>query len=464
MSRNPVSLFRISSKGYYYKISLLVSLVTIFIITDILLSNISPASIPVDNFIHSNAGIILFILFSLASAVAQIAALNYIKKNGERLWLSKLHLKQIHTAVMIGQFVLISLIFTIIVQIVFEGHYNVILLAFVTTISYAMSFIVMTILAIRLFMWYLRKRDLVILIFSIGSFTAAFSAIATIGFSVFIFGISPSQASIDTKTAFPVLIPGSTEWLLYYFNSLFSIVSFIATWLGAALLLRHYSKKFAHNTYWIIVCAPLVYFLSQFTNILHFYDPFIKSDLNATFIAYQLVFSLNSTIGGVLFAVVFWTASKKLEHIATLKNYLTIAGFGFFLFFASGSATVVQIPYPPYGIEMVSIVGISSYLIFFGLYSSAVVISDDVKVRQTIRNSAMEQSKLLGSISYAEMEHEITHHVVSVVKNISDKMVEESGVETNYADYDIKEQISQILEEIKKNTDASHSSDKFPSE
>lgn len=464
MSRNPVSMFRISSKGYYHKISLLVSLVTIFIITDILLSNISPASIPVDNFIHSNAGIILFILFSLASAVAQIAALNYIKKNGEKLWLSKLHLKQTHTTVMIGQFVLISLIFTIIVQIVLEGHYNVILLAFVTTISYALSFIVMTILAIRLFMWYLRKRDLVILIFSIGSFTAAFSAIATIGFSVFIFGISPFHASIDTKTSFPILVPGSTEWLLYYFNSLFSIISFIATWLGAALLLRHYSKKFAHNTYWIIVCAPLVYFLSQFTNILHFYDPFIKTDLNAIFIAYQLVFSLNSTIGGVLFAIVFWTASKKLEHIATLKNYLTIAGFGFFLFFASGSATVVQIPYPPYGIQMVSIVGISSYFIFFGLYSSAVVISDDVKVRQTIRNSAMEQSKLLGSISYAEMEHAITHHVVSVVKNISDKMVEESGVETNYADYDIKEQINQILEEIKKNTDASHSSDKFPSE
>jgi len=145
-----------------------------------------------------------------------------------------------------------------------------------------------------------------------------------------------------------------------------------------------------------------------------------------------------------------------------LQNYLTIAGFGFFLFFASGSATVVQIPDPPYGIQMVSIVGISSYLIFFGLYSSAVVISDDVKVRQTIRNSAMEQSKLLGGISYAEMEHQITDHVVSVVKNISDKMVEESGVETNYADYDIKEQISLILEEIKKNTDASSSSNKFP--
>ena len=462
MSRNPMSLFRISSKGYYYKISLSVSLVTIFIITDILLSNISPASIPVDNFIHSNTGITLFILFFIISAAAQIATLNYTKKNGEKLWLSKLHLRQIHTTVMIGQFILISFIFTIIFQIVFEGHYTVILLALVTTISYALSFIVMTILAIRLFMWYLRKRDMVILIFSIGSFTAAFSAIATIGFSVFIFGMSPSHASIDTKTAFPVLIPGSTEWLLYYFNSLFSIVSFIATWLGAALLLRHYSKKFAHNTYWIIVSAPLIYFLSQFINILHFYDPVIKSGLNATFIAYQLVFSLNSTIGGILFAIVFWTASKKLEHIATLKNYLTIAGFGFFLFFASGSATVVQIPYPPYGIQMVSIVGISSYLIFFGLYSSAVVISDDVKVRQTIRNSAMEQSKLLGNISYAEMEHQITNHVVSVVKNISDKMVEESGVETNYADYDIKEQISQILEEIKKNTGASHSSNKFP--
>ena len=217
MSRNPVSLFRISSKGYYYKISLLVSLVTIFIITDILLSNISPASIPVDNFIHSNAGIILFILFSLASAVAQIAALNYIKKNGERLWLSKLHLKQIHTAVMIGQFVLISLIFTIIVQIVFEGHYNVILLAFVTTISYAMSFIVMTILAIRLFMWYLRKRDLVILIFSIGSFTGSVLCYSNYWF----FGIHIWNKSISGLNRYQNSIPSSNSGLYRMASILF---------------------------------------------------------------------------------------------------------------------------------------------------------------------------------------------------------------------------------------------------
>ena len=323
-------LFRISSKGYYYKISLLVSLVTIFIITDILLSNISPASIPL-TILYTLMQESYYSYFFPCIRCSTNCSLNYIKKNGERLWLSKLHL--IHTAVMIGEFVLISLIFTIIVQIVFEGHYNVILLAFVNSISYAYEFysndyfghqIVHVVFTqarsgnTHIFYWIVLQR-------------------AFCYSNYWFFGIHIWNKSISGLNRYQNSIPSSNSglyrMLLYYFNSLFSIVSFIATWLGAALLLRHYSKKFAHNTYWIIVCAPLVYFLSQFTNILHFYNPFIKSDLNATFIAYQLVFSLNSTIGGVLFAVVFWTASKKLEHIATLKNYLTIAGFGFFLFF-----------------------------------------------------------------------------------------------------------------------------------
>ena len=70
-------------------------------------------------------------------------------------------------------------------------------------------------------------------------------------------------------------------------------------------------------------------------------------------------------------------------------------------------------------------------------------------MRKAIRNTAVEQSKLLGNISYAEMEHEITDRVVGVVKNISDEIVQESGVETSYTDYDIKDEVRKVPEEIK---------------
>ena len=437
------------SKENYIKISIAASILTIFVITDILLSNISPGSRIAANFIQSNAGIILFILFSVASAAGQLFILNYMRRKATKLWLSKLRLKQIHSIMRIGQYILILVIFTIVLQIVLLEYYDVILLSAVTTISYCLNYIILTTLGIRLLRWYLLRHDPVILVFSVGSFTGAIAAIATISFSVLIFGSSLPYASPETIMAFPTLVPGTLQYNLNYLNFIFSIISFIAIWCGAVLLLRHYSKKFGTKTYWILVCIPLVYFLSQFANIFYLYEPFVVSNLNAYFQAFQLVYSLNSAIGGILFGIVFWSASKKMEHISTLKIYLAITGFGFFLFFASGSATLVQVPYPPYGIQMVSIVGLSSYMIFFGLYSSAIILSEDVKVRKAIRNTAIEQSKLLGNISYAEMEHEITDRVVGVVKNISDEIVQESGVETSYTDYDIKDEVRKVLEEIK---------------
>ncbi len=438
------------SKEYYIKISITASILTIFVITDILLSNISPGSRIAADFIQSNEGIMLFIVLSVASAAGQLFILSYVKQKATKLWLSKLRLKQIHSIMRIGQYILISVIFTIVFQIVLFQYYDVILLSAVTTISYSLNCIILTTLAIRLLHWYLLRRDPVILVFSIGSFSGAIAAIATISFSILIFGNNPPHATSQTIMAFPTLMPGTLEFNLNYINFVFSIVSFIAIWCGAVLLLRHYSQKFGTKTYWVLVCIPLVYFLSQFANIFHLFEPFAVSNLNAFFQTFQLVYSLNSAIGGVLFGLVFWTASKRLEHIPTLKIYLALTGFGFFLFFASGSATLVQVPYPPYGIQMVSIVGLSSYMIFFGLYSSAVILSEDVKVRKAIRNTAIEQSKLLGNISHAEMEHEITDRVGHVVKNISDKIVQESGVETSYTDYDLKDEVRKILEEIKK--------------
>jgi hypothetical protein len=67
-------------------------------------------------------------------------------------------------------------------------------------------------------------------------------------------------------------------------------------------------------------------------------------------------------------------------------------------------ATVLQAGYPPFGLANVSFVGLSSLLILSGLYYSAISVAHDARLRQSIKKSAIEESKLLASIGAAQME------------------------------------------------------------
>ena len=77
-------------------------------------------------------------------------------------------------------------------------------------------------------------------------------------------------------------------------------------------------------------------------------------------------------------------------------------------------------PIHHYGLASVSFTGLSCYLIYTGLYSSAVIVSQDTALRQSIRRSVTEQSKLLDSIGTAHMEQELQSRVLTVAKKLSD--------------------------------------------
>ena len=50
--------------------------------------------------------------------------------------------------------------------------------------------------------------------------------------------------------------------------------------------------------------------------------------------------------------------------------------------------------------------GLSAYLIFVGIYSSGVSISEDINLRRSIRKDAIEEAKLLVSIGSAQMHQQ----------------------------------------------------------
>jgi hypothetical protein len=217
--------------------------------------------------------------------------------------------------------------------------------------------------------------------------------------------------------------------------------------MGTVKLLYPYIRKLGKVKFWAIMVAPMVYYLINFPLfVLGFFTPSENSDAMTNII----IFNFATIFTGIIFGVAFLSVAKTLKKGSELRNHMIIAAWGFTLFYIAGSATASQAAYPPYGLASISFVGLSCYLIYSGLYSSAVTISQDIVLRNSIRKSVNEQSKLLHGMGTAQMQQELESKVLTINKKVSDMMEEETGVEPSMTEEDIKEHIEMVRKEINK--------------
>ena len=224
-------------------------------------------------------------------------------------------------------------------------------------------------------------------------------------------------------------------------------------WAATALLLRHYSHKIGGIKYWILVSVPLVYFASQFPSL--FFNLFASLlVLDPVFygILLTLIFFLSKTAGGIFFGIAFLTVARGLNNNSVVRSYMFISAYGLILLFVSNQALVVwiNIPFPAFGIATISFTGLSSYLILLGIYSSAISVAEDSKLRQSIRKFALEESKFLVDIGVAQMEHELEKRVIAITKRQATEMTERTGIEASLSEEDIKQYLDVVLQEVKK--------------
>ena len=250
----------------------------------------------------------------------------------------------------------------------------------------------------------------------------------------------------------PSIISGSVTDDIYSAYVTSSVVSFMLTWVATALLLRHYSQKLGRFNYWIIVSVPLIYFLTPFLTLFQNFlvSPLLKSNPVFFGILFTLIFSLSKPAGGILFGVAFWTVARSIHHDSIVRDYMIISSYGLMLLFVSNQAIVlVDAPYPPFGLATVSLFGLSTYLMLVGVYSSAISVAQDSKLRQSIRTTAIRESKLLDSIGTAHMEQEIEKKVIELTIQNQDRLAEETGIHSSLTEDEIKEHIENVIREIK---------------
>ena len=396
---------------------------------------------------------VAFSVIVAISIVGQYLVLGFVKQKSNFINPKEIHLNILHKIVTLVQYSLIALLLFMLFQILVTSHYSTIIINAVTSISYVVATGMLALLSQRFFSWYRSNRSFGVLLYGISA------ALLAINIALTLFFVSNAFANMPGEI-FPIMM-GSADYsqlspwanVLNYSYFISSITSFLVTWIATAFLLLHYSRKLGRAKYWIILALPLVYFVSQFvTFFLNIFQPLFQTQPAFYSILVTLLFTLSKLVGGILFGVAFWTVARGITGNNVVRNYMIISAFGLVLLFASNQAIVlVTAPFPPFGLASVSFVGLASYLVVAGVYSSAISVSLDVGLRKIIRKSVTDQSKLLDSIGTAQMQQEFESRVLAVSRKISDKIEKETGVEPSMTEDDMKQYLNDVLKEIKTN-------------
>jgi hypothetical protein len=245
-----------------------------------------------------------------------------------------------------------------------------------------------------------------------------------------------------------------------------TIVSFSLLWGATVVLLHHRAMKLGRIRYWLIISSPLVLFLSQFVGMyIRLFDPLFGSNPAAVAFWTTIVFTISKPVGGILFGLAFLVIARSFREDVPPRKHLIITACGLILLFTANQASVLLVaPFPPFGIISVALVGLASSLIFSGIYSVAIFLSEDAKLRQLIRRAGWDESGLLDVVGMAQMKEQIQKRVVKIMKDNSDNIKKMAGAESMPSENDVKEYIDEVVKEIMSNRNRSSHGEKSSKE
>jgi len=440
-SRSPSQLFASTFDNKKLFIIMVVLSVTLFVDTEI-----GETSDIISKQISSGAGIAAFVGIWVVFVVTQYYMLAYVKKSNKESRLKARYLNLMHGIVTIAQFVLAGIIGLTILQMFIVHEYNTATLYAAIAISYGLWIVTLGLLARAFISWYrTSNKNLMVLILGLSMIAYVVNGVLGI---VNYFDLLAQHNSVIKSTdvaVFPTFSLSTVGDIILFTYQIASGIAYVLTWVGTVMLLRPYIKKLGRTKFWIIMGAAMLYYLITFPLFtLGYFNP----SENANAMTNIIITSVSSILAGIIFGAAFLSVARTLQTGSAVRNNMIIAAYGFVVFYIAGSAMVSQAAYPPYGLAALSFTGLSCYLIYSGLYFSAISVSQDMALRKTIRKSVMEQSKLLDHIGSAQMERELQGRILTLAERASNIMEEETGVEAPMTQDEMKDYMDLVIKEI----------------
>lgn len=396
--------------------------------------------------------ITIFVGLGIFCVFSQLIILNYVRNKIGRSLLSHthMHIGVITKAIVIVQLGIVVLLVVVLLEVSLTFSYHTVLIKAIIMSSFLTASCLTALLSWRFIVWIKSNKNRLILVYLLASLFISVSAIVGVVYFLDQLFYRPDVIYPKTFGDFITHIEIGNSSLVYVYT-ISSAISFVLLWTGTVFLLQSYRKKLGNWKYWILVSIPLLYFLSQFQPVvLNYLLSYVSDDPILFNLVYIIMVNASRPIGGVLFGLAFILVAHKLQN-QEVSGYLVISGIGFLLLLVSYEAqALITAPFPPLGLLSGSYFGLASYLIFIGLYSSAVSISQDSRLRASIRRSIELEVQFIGSIGDAEMHHRILDKVLATSKRFSRIMPKETGVPPSLSDKEIKEYIEEVIAETHK--------------
>jgi hypothetical protein len=424
-------------------------IVMTFLIIDSQISVIADIVVPQ---IVSFWGIALFVTISAVYVSGQYLMLEMVKSKIRQSKFKPSHIDITEKFVTAIQYILAAITITAVVEALAMGAYHTDLLIAVTTISYGLAIILMGMLAWRLFSWFKVNKSLVVLLYGLAASTIIINAGATIlFFDLVLLGkadLTTPESEVIFDTGYE---PGTPKEIIVQLQGYSLPVYLLLVWGGTIMLLRTNLQRIGKIKFGLLVTFPIVYFLAYYVFLYPtiYPDSPITQAIDENFMTALMLGLGSTTITGILFGLGFLSVARFINHGNDVRDYMSIAGYGFMIFVTAAATTVLQAAYPPYGLPNVSFVGLTAFLILVGLHHSAISVAHDVKLRQLIKNSAIKESKLLDSMASAQMAQDLQNNIMSLTKENAQRMEQQSGTEPSLTDDDITKYLNRVINEVK---------------
>jgi hypothetical protein len=441
--------FPISSDNKFVdsrKVSIMASITIGVLLTETILSRFFDV---IGGPLVSPWGILIFAIITVIAYYGGLYLLLAFGKLSQGMHRGSSLLSIMYAVARIAQYAIAAVFLIITMQLVLLSEYNFALIVAGTTISHIPAAILVGLLAYWFFVWYKsNRRDAMVLFLGLSS---ALAALAIVGNNIVLASLMLDRPLLIESQLDLIEMSSSIEIvnsLFLYMVALPSVVAFVFRWGGTALLLHHFTKKVGKVKYWLIICLPVVSFVVGIMLSLPSSNYTIY-DENA--LIFRIVGHAGATVGYLIMGYAYFVIARSIPrsdgNISSVSNYMSIAGYGTIMnaiAFHAGYAL-----YPPFGLAADWFIA-SFYLTTVGLYSAVISVSQDSKLRQSIRKFAIEESKLLDSTSMAQIERDMQKKVIGIAKEYQDELSADKQVLPSLTEDDIKEYLREVMDELKR--------------
>lgn len=405
------------------------------------------------SFMASEFRILLFSLNSAVCLILQYFVLKYLKNfNSKKVM--KINFNSLYSISLLGVSISGILIFLIIFQMYFYNQYEKNLIQITIITNYGIAFFFMIKLAILFISWFKIQQKLIFLLYCVTILLIGFNLLATSYYAFLKISDRPQQVgkfvggSIDISYGKYTLVE-----MIYKISSM---ISFIFMWIVAALLMTNYKDRpLKAIAFWMLLSLPMIYFVFTYVvqpiiSILLY--PFLNENPILITLLLTFIQTFSKPIGGLTFVILFWSISRNIKYEKDIGIFMSIAGIGVMLMFATNQATNLAVtPYPPYGILTITIINIASFLMLLGIYYSAILASTNMYLRNSIDK---HKSKLIDLIGKAEMEKEIQKTVTKILHEVNDYR-KPDNIKAELDEDELKKYLDQFIKELKKSDNKS---------